>query len=50
MENRNWKIETRKWELENRKWKVEDGKRREHSNGCKARQRLQGPGGMESRA
>jgi hypothetical protein len=50
MENRNWKIETRNWKLENRKWKAEDGNYCEHSNACKVRERLQGLGGMESRA
>jgi hypothetical protein len=44
------KLENRKWKLENGNWKAEDGNYREHGNGCKARQRLQGLGGVEDGA
>jgi hypothetical protein len=50
LENGKWKLENRKWKLENRNWDVEDGNYREHSNGRKARQRLQGLGGVEDGA
>jgi hypothetical protein len=50
METGKWKLENGNWKMETGKWKVEDGNYREHSNGCKARQRLQRLGGVEDGA